>query len=174
MSVRVPAPKLPHVTLPTIRNLPTIPNVGCAGGDGTTYIGKQFGGLPDIATVLHIKALKKAMEEQIYALVQGELPVITRAPIYAARAAQLVEYVESLLNTLTATINNVTEEVEGSIDFANSKIAEINSAKNEILSLPESARSAAQRSLLSLYDEYIAEGNAQINRLESSIACIAA
>ena len=83
----IPQPKLPSLSLPTIRSLPTIPFVGCAGGDGTTYLGDQFGNLPDLQAALHAKALKKALVEQVYALVQGQLPDPARRAIRRASRA---------------------------------------------------------------------------------------
>lgn len=168
------AAKLPSVTLPTIRSMPSIPSVGCAGGDGTSYIGEQFGGLPDVQAALHLKALTKAINEQIYALLQGELPQPARAPVYAARAAQLAQYVVSLASTLNEVVGRVTGEATATINFINGKISEVNAAKAAIMSVPSASHSAAQRLLLSRYNTYASELNAQIARVNATVSCIGA
>jgi hypothetical protein len=174
MSAYVPPAKLPNIPLPQIRSLPHIPFVGCAGGSATTFIGEQFGDLPDMATVLHIKALKKSLEEQIYALIQGELPDALRPPVYAARAAQLVAEVLEIVATLNTIIGGVIGEAEAAISFVNGKIGEMNAARAAIMNIPPTARTAAQRLMLGRYNEVATELNGQISRLQSTITCIAA
>jgi hypothetical protein len=169
----VPAPKLPHFPLPNVRGLPSIPHVGCAGGNGASYVGEQFGNLPDLHAALAMKKLKKALEEQIYALIQGQLPDATRPPVYAARAAQLVNEVAELVQTLNETIAIVTAEANASINFVNEKISDINAAKSAVLTIPAGARSAVQRLALQRYNEYLGELNSQVGRLQATIACIA-
>jgi hypothetical protein len=174
MSVHIPAAKLPDLPLPTIRPLPSIPGVGCAGGHATTLIGEQFGDLPDIATVLHIKALKKAMDEQIYALIQGELPDSLRPDVYAARAAELAAYVIEIVNTINTIIGGIVAEAEAAIAAVHEKIAEMESALAVIESVPSYARTALQQLMFGRYNEYVAELNGQAARLQSTIACVAA
>jgi hypothetical protein len=169
----LPTPKLPIGNLPTVRVPVDIPSVGCPGSAGTSYVGQQFGNLPDLHTALHLKALKKAMEEQIYALIQGELPVLARAPIYAARAAQLVSYVAALVSTLNSVVDGVTGEVNAATGFINNKVAELNGLAAGIEGVPASARTAAQRLALTRYEEYVGELNAQSTRLQSTMACLA-
>src|SRR4051794_31476092 len=91
------AAKPPNLNVPTIAGLPTIPHVGCTGGDATAYFGGQFGGLPDLQALSHIRVIKKALEEQIYALLKGELPFATRPPIYDARMVQLTNEVAEIV-----------------------------------------------------------------------------
>jgi hypothetical protein len=170
----LPEPKPPISALPVIRVPVDIPSVGCPGAHGTSFIGEQFGNLPDIQSALHIKALKKAMEEQIYALIQGELPVLARAPIYAARAAQLIDYVASLVATLETVVNAVTAEVNAATAFINQKTAELNGAIAELESVPESARTATQRLALQRRQEYLGELDAQASRLATTLSCLAA
>lgn len=174
MTVQVPQPKLPHVALPNIRSIPTIPFVGCAGATGTTYIGKQFGNVPDVGAALAIKALKKALEEQIYALVQGQLNDIARPPVYAARAAQLVNQVAEVVATLNTVVADVTAEATAAIAIVNAKAAELSSAMALIEGTPAGARSAVQNLLLERYARYTGELDAQAGRLQSTIECIAA
>lgn len=173
MSVTLPPARLPHLPLPNIHSLPSIPSVGCAGGNATTYLGEQFGDLPDLNAIAHIKALKKAMDEQIYALIQGELPDAARPAVYAARAAQLVNYVASLVSLLNTLTGSVVAEAQASISFCNAKIAEINQAQSALQNLPESARTSVQRLMLARYNEYASELNGQIARLNSTIDCVA-
>jgi len=170
----VPEPRLPHITLPNIRAIPTIPHVGCAGATGTTYVGAQFGNVPDIGAALAIKALKKSLEEQIYALIQGELPQPARAPIYAVRAAQLADEVAEVVATLNGLIAGVTAEANAAIDFVNGQIAGVNQAKNALEEIPEGARDVVQRLMIERYTRYAGELAAQAARLESTIECIAA
>lgn len=172
--MNVPLPKLPHVTLPTIRGIPTIPHVGCAGATGTTYVGEQFGNVPDVGAVLAIKALKKAILEQIYALIQGELPDATRPPVYAARAAQLTNEIAEIVATLNEAIAAVTSEANAAITAVNAKSAEMNAAKAELESITPGARSAVQRLMIQRYTRYAGELDAQAGRLQSTIECIAA
>jgi hypothetical protein len=173
MSITLPPARLPHLPLPNIHALPTIPSVGCAGGNGATYIGEQFGDLPDLNAISHIKALKKSMDEQIYALIKGELPDAARPAVYAARAAQLVSQVASLVSLLNTLTTSVTAEAQASISFCNAKIAEMNQAKSALQNIPESARTNVQRLMLTRYNEYASELNGQIARLNSTIDCVA-
>lgn len=174
MPVQVPTPKLPHVALPAIRSIPTIPFVGCAGGQGTSYIGEQFGNVPDIGAVLAIKALKKSLEEQIYALLKGQLPDVPRAAAYAARMAQLIDQVAEIVTTLNTVIGSVMAEATAAIAIVNAKAAEMNSAIALIEGTPAGARSAVQNLLMQRYARYAGELDAQAGRLQSTIECIAA
>jgi len=122
--------------------------------------------------VLHLKSATKWMTEQIYALLQGELPFATRPPVYAARAAQLVDQLAEMTTTLTDTIDSIVGEAMAAISGVNSKVAELNSAKNEVLAIPEVARSAVQRAALDEFNACITELNAQKGRLQTSITCV--
>jgi len=172
MSLQIPQARLPHLQLPAIGDLPHLPHIGCAGADANSYVGKQFGNLPDLHAVLHLKSATKWMTEQIYALVQGELPFATRPPIYAARAAQLVDELAEMASTLTDTIDSIVGEATSAIAGVNTKIGELNTAKNEILAMPESMRSAVQRAAIDEFDACIAELDAQAGRLQTSITCV--
>src|SRR5436190_15367913 len=161
MPTTIPQARLPHLPLPAINNLPHIPQIGCGGGDANCYVGKQFGNLPDLHAILHLKAAQKWMQEQIYALVEGEAPQPARSPIYAARAADLVDQLADMTTTLTDAITSVVQEATAAIDGVNGKIAELNSVKNEVLSIPEQARSALQRAALDEVNACIGELNQQ-------------
>jgi len=172
MALQIPQTKLPHLALPAIRNIPTVPHVGCAGADGTSYVGKQFGNLPDLHAVLHLKTLKKALDEQVYALIEGELPFVTRPPIYAARAAQLTNEIAELVDATTSIVNTVTSNINDAIGYVNQQVAAVNAAKNLIAGVPEGARSAVQKLMFDRYGRYAQELNAQKTRLQSSLTCI--
>ena len=168
----IPQPKLPHLSLPAIGNLPSLPHIGCAGGDANSYLGKQFGNLPDLQTVLHLKAAKKFVEEQIYALFKGQLPDLTRPPVYAARQAQLAGELADMVAELNDAITRVVSEATAALDFVNGKINQLNSAKNDFLAVPEQSRSALQRAALEEFDACVGELNQQVTRLQSSITCV--
>lgn len=165
----IPGPKLPTLTLPSIRSIPTIPFVGSAAASGTTYIGEQFGNVPDLNVVLHIKTVKKALLEQIYALIEVELPDPVRPIPYAARAAQLTNELAEVAAFLAEIVAGITAEVNAAIDFANERIGEVNQAKSEIESTAAGARSPLQQLMLQRYDRYEGELAAQVGRLQSTL-----
>lgn len=169
----IPEAKLPPLTLPTIDGLPTIPHVGCAGGDGTSYLGKKFGNAPDLHRLLHLKALQKVLGEQMYALLKGELTDIPRAAAYAARLATLTSEVADMVSAITETINDLTANINDAISYVDQQVAAVNSAKNMIEGVPDAARSAVQRLMFENYGRYVQELNAQKTRLQSAITCIA-
>ena len=172
MPLQIPQAKLPNLTLPAIGNLPHLPHIGCAGADANSYVGKQFGNLPDLHAVAHLKSATKWMSEQIYALFKGQLPFATRPPVYQARMAQLTDELAEMSTALTDAINGVVSEATAAIGGVNTKINELNSVKNEILALPEGARSALQRAALDEFNACIGELNAQKTRLQTSITCV--
>jgi methyl-accepting chemotaxis protein len=171
--MNLPGAKLPHVTLPTIRSIPTIPHVGCAGAQATTYVGQQHGNAPDIGAVRAMKALKKSLDEQIYALFQGMLPDGARPPVYQARALQLVNEVAEVVTTINQVIAEVTEETSAAITATNAKIGEMNAAKSALENIPEGARSKVQQLMAQRYARYAGELTAQAGRLQSTIDCVA-
>jgi hypothetical protein len=87
----IPAAKLPQFALPAIRIPVHIPHVGCPGSDGRSYIGEQFGSLPDLYDALHTKHLRKVINDQIYALLKGQLPTIFRKVLYLQKAQTAVQ-----------------------------------------------------------------------------------
>jgi hypothetical protein len=170
----VPQPKWPHITAPTIRGVAAIPHVGSAGASATTFIGAQFGNLPDLGALLAAKALKKALLEQIYALFKGQLPDATRPPVYLARQLQLTDEVAEVSATINNLVAGVTAEAEAAIDAINEKAAEMNAAKTAIEAIPVGARNAVQRLMLTRYERYASELDAQAGRLNAAIASFAA
>lgn len=169
----IPDAKLPNLNLPAIRNLPTIPHVGCSPGDGNSYVGQQFGNAPDLNSILHIRTLTKSLTEQIYALIQGELPDPARPVPYAARAAQLANEITELATAANAIVDEVTGAVNDSISFINDQTAVLNAAKNLLLAVPAGARSAVQTLMIDRYGRYAQELNAQKTRLQSTVNCLA-
>jgi hypothetical protein len=173
MSNSLPQPKLPNWTLPNVRNVPTIPNVGCVSGDATTVVGAQMGNFPDIQALPHVKALNKVITEQIGTLLEGKLPDAPRAVVFEARRARLVTELTQIVNLATQTANQIQADVNATINACNEKINDINAAKNEISQLPETVRSAVQTKALERYDEYATEVTGQIGRLQASLGCLA-
>lgn len=172
MSYQLPTIKSPSWNVPTVRNLPTIPTVGCVSGNATTQIGEQFGNFPDIQALPHVKALNKLITEQIGTLLEGKLPDVPRAALYEIRKARLITELANIVNTATQIAGQIQAEVNAVISALNEKINEINEAKDLLLQIPENARSAIQNKTIERYNEYIEEVNAQIGRLQTSLGCL--
>ena len=169
----IPQPKLPNLTLPTIRVPLHIPSIGCPGADATSYLGEQFGNLPDIQDALHIKHVRKVINDQIYALLKGKLPTILRKVLYATKAIELTSYVASIVSMLNEVIGRVIAEYNATINFINAKKAELNNAIAAIESIPASALTATNQLAIQRYNEYLGELDNQVSRLQTSISCIA-
>ena len=172
MTLQIPSPKTIHITSPSVRLPFQIPFIGCTGGSAKTFVGEQLGNIPDTQTLLHIKNLKKSLEEQIYALIKGQLPDIARPPVYAARAAQLVTEVASLVAALNSVISSAIAEINAAISFVNQKKTELENSLNEILAIPSEQLRASQELMQQRYQEYLGELNAQIGRLQSTLGCL--
>lgn len=168
----IPMPKLPHLPLPVIRSLPSIPGVGRPGAETTLLIGKQFGNLPDLEAILGIKHLRKLIDEHIYAYIQGKLPDVTRPPVYDARAILLANYVTEIVAKLNEVIGGFIADVTEAINSVTGKLDLMSGQRSDILALPEPARSKAERLLLSRLNQYIAEGNGQLSRLNAALSSI--
>lgn len=168
----LPAAKLPSWNVPTIRNLPTIPNVGCVSGNGTTLIGEQFGNFPDVQALPHIKALNKVITEQIGTLVEGKLGQIPRAIVYEIRQARLASELAEIVATAATVAGQIQGEINGAIAAANAKIGDLNASKNLILQTPANVRTAVQNKALGRLNEYIGEVNEQVGRLQTALGCL--
>ena len=168
----LPAAKVPSWNVPQIRSLPTIPNVGCVSGNGTTLVGEQFGNFPDIQALPHIKALNKVITEQIGTLLEGKLGDVPRAIAYEIRRARLVTELQQIVSMATTIASQVQGEINGAIAGCNAKIADLNASKAAILQTPENMRTAIQQKTLSRLNEYIGELNEQVGRLETSLGCL--
>ena len=173
MMSAIPPAKPPHLPLPNIRGVPSIPNVGSAGANACALLGEQFASLPDLNAALHIKARKKQLEEMIQTLIEGYVPAAARQPVWATRVTTYTNYISELVTTLNAVIGAVTAEANASKVFINGKISEVNALKNQILAVPEGGRSRAQQLALTRYNEYVNELNAQVTRLNTVISSIA-
>ena len=171
-SLQIPPPKLPSYGLPSIHLPIHIPFVGCAAGDGKTYVGKHFGNRPDFASMLHIKAIKKAMDEQVYALIEGQLPDFTRPPVYLARAIQIIAEVVEQIAKLNEIIGEALEEISAAVDFINQKKGELESNLNYLLSIPTEVQTEVQAVMVENYQFYLGDLNAQVGRLQSTIGCL--
>jgi hypothetical protein len=169
----IPEAKLPSLPLPAIRSLPTIPHVGAAPGDASSLVGEQFGNLPDLNSILHIKALRKSLEEIIYTLLKGQLPFATRPPVYATREAQLIAEVAELVSAMNTIVGQVTTSVNAAIGYANQQLTAVNQAKAAIDSVPAAARGPVQKLMRDRYNRYATELNAQIARHQQTLAALA-
>lgn len=165
----IPAAMPGLTTLPEIRLPVHIPKVGCPGADSTSYIGGQFGNNPDLHDALHLKHLKKVTNDQIYALIEGELPTILRAAIYAAKAAELIQDVVDFLATLNEVIGTAMAEYQEAAAYVTLVTGQVNTA---LAGLPVSGLTATQRLAQQRYGEYMGELNAQAARLQTSISCL--
>jgi hypothetical protein len=166
------APKLPPVTLPEIRNLPTIPLIGCAGGDAHSYFGNQFGGLPDLESILHMKARIRYFQEQVEMMIEGYVPAIPRQVVWAIRVEQYLEAIANLTAAITASITAITDYVNASLGFINDKINELNDLKAALESVPEGLRSKVQQKMIERYNKYLGRLATQATRLQSTLECI--
>jgi hypothetical protein len=168
----IPAPKPVRVASPQVRLPADIPFVGCVSGSAKTFVGEQLGNIPDATKILQIRAIKKALEEQIYALIQGQLPDPVRPPVYAARAAQLTSQVAGIVSALTQTIAQASAEVNAAINFVNQQKTAIQNSLNELAAVPSEQLTASQRLMMQRYNEYLGELNSQIGRLQSTLGCL--
>lgn len=172
MTFQLPQVKTPSWNIPDVRNLPTIPTIGCVSGNATTQIGEQMGNFPDIQALPHIKALNKIITEQIGTLLEGKLPDVPRSVLYEVRKARLITELADIISKGAQLAGQIQAEINGAIAAANEKINDLNAAKDALLQIPENARSVIQDKMISRYNEYIGEINAQIGRLQQSLGCL--
>lgn len=163
---------LPELQLPTIRLPIHIPQVGCPGADARSYIGEQFGSLPDLYDALHIKHLRKVVNDQIYALIKGKLPTVLRAVQYAIKAVELINYVIEILQVLNQVIAQCIAEYNATIAFINQKKVELQDEITALEAIPANARLAVHELAIQRKNEYLGELDQQIGRLQTSISCI--
>lgn len=168
----LPTPKLPSLNLPQVRGLPSIPGVGCAGGDANAFFGEQFGGLPDLQSVLHLKSLKKHYEEMIATLVEGYPPSVVRQVAWAARVAEYTNHVAELLGKLNALVGGMNAEINANIQAVNLAKDEVQGMLDGILQVPAERRSAVQRLMSQRYQQYLGELDAQAARLQATLTCL--
>jgi hypothetical protein len=171
-SFSIPLPKLPDLGLPTIRLAVHLPRIGCPGADATSLVGEQFGNLPDLYDALHIKHLKKIINDQIYALIKGQLPTIFRKIFYIEKVVDLIEHVAELVAVFNQVIGQALAEYNATIAFINQKKGELNSAISAINGIPASAQTATHELALERYQEYLGELDQQVLRLNTSISCL--
>lgn len=169
---QLPLPKLPHLQLPEIRMPIHIPFLGCAVGDGKSYMGEQFGNMPDLEEIFGIKTLKKAMDEQVYALIQGQLPDTTRPPIYGARAAEIIEEIVEQVQAMNEMIGDVLEEVEAVVTFIAEKQAELQGHLNYLQGIPTDVMTEVQTVMMAHYEVCFGELDDQVTRMQSTLGCL--
>lgn len=169
---QIPMPKIPSYGLPSIQLPAHIPFVGCAAGDGKTYIGRQFGNKPDFESMLGIRSLKKTLEEQVYALIQGQLPDPTRPPVYLARAIEIIAEVVEQVAKLNEIIGEVLEELNAVVEFINLKKAELETQMSFLMGIPDDVLTEVQSMMIENYEFYLGDLDDQIGRLESTVGCL--
>jgi len=170
--VNIPEAKIVQRTHATIRLPIHIPRVGCPGADARSYIGEQFGNLPDLKDALHIKHLKKILNDHIYSLLKGKLPTILRAPLYDAKALDLIQHVAELVSVFNQVVGQAIAEYNATVGFINQKKGELNQALAEIAAIPAQSQTAVNRLAHQRYNEYLGELDQQITRLQTSITCL--
>jgi hypothetical protein len=77
-----------------------------------------------------------------------------------------------MADALNDAISRVVGEATAAINGVNANIGELTAAKNAVLAIPESGRSAVQRAAIDEFNSCIAELNAQAGRLQTSITCV--
>lgn len=167
-----PPPKLPHVNLPQIRALPHLPQVGCVAGTAGHYSDTTFGGLPDLQALQHVKSLKKSLEEQLFALLKGQLPDLPRKIAYAERYARLGQELAALVAAFNEILGEAQSETQAAIQYVNQQISDLNAAQADILRTPAAVRTKLERLKLQRYQEYTGELNAQLGRLNQTLGCL--
>ncbi len=170
----LPLPQLPHLNLPQVRPLPSIPGVGCAGGDPTAIFGDQYGGLPDLQSVLHLKILKKHYEEMIETLVEGYLNEIPRQAVWAARVAEYTSHIAELVGKFNELVGAMNAAVNANIQAINQTKDELQGMLDGIMAVPEARRNAVQQLMAQRYTEYLGELDAQASRLQDTLTCLSA
>lgn len=170
--MNLPQPKIPQINLPEIRLPIHLPRIGCPGGDGRSYIGEQFGNLPDLVDAFHAKHLRKIINDQIYALLKGQLPTIIRRGLYFQKALELIEDVVAIVEVLNQVIGQAIAEYNATIGFIEQKKTELNQTISIIEGIPAATRTAVQTETIKTYNRYIGELDAQITRLQTSIICM--
>lgn len=146
---------------------PVIPHVGRVEASSKLLVGKQRTLLPNQSSLTQIRALKKALEEQIYALVKGQLPDAARPPVYAARAAQLANEVGQLVSALNSIITQIQAEAAQARAAADAAKHDLQSALSELKTIPPMQRTAAQKLMIERKNEYLNELMAQIENAHS-------
>jgi hypothetical protein len=168
----LPKIKLPNVRTPRIKGIPSLPKVGCAGGNPNAYFGNQYGNLPDVAALLHLRHLKKVIEDHIGTLIDGYLPTLLRKPKYVVRVLRLTREVQQVARQIVTLVSAAQSEYGAQLNYVNRQIAEVNGAARELAALPASARSEVQTHLLNRYNEYAADLNAQAGRIQQALGCL--
>ena len=171
--VNIPPAKVPDIGLPMIRLPIAIPRVGCPGADARSYVGEQFGSLPDLYDALHGKHLRKLLNDHIYSLLKGQLPTILRKPFYLAKALDLIDHVAEVVAMMNQVIGQAVAEYNATIAFINQKKSELNGKLAAVNAIPVNVQTAVNKLQKQRYQEYLGELDFQITKLQISINCIA-
>lgn len=170
--VNIPEAKVIQRQQPEIRLPVHLPRIGCPGADARSFVGEQFGNLPDLYDALHIKHLKKIINDQIYALLKGQLPTAIRKGLYFEKALDLIQHIAELIAVFNQVIGQAIAEYNATIAFINQKKGELNQYINEINAIPAQSQTAVNRLAITRYNEYLGELDKQVTRLQTSISCL--
>jgi hypothetical protein len=168
-----PVPKLPHIQLPAIRPLPSIPFVNCIPATPEKLTGKQMGAQPDLSALAHIRSLKKNITEKLIILLEGKLPDLPRSIAYEANRVRLVAELAEIIQRGTQIAQQLTEDANGNIAEINDRIEILNEGVAAYTDIAEGARTTIQQKTIDRFGEYIDELNQQKGRWQSVLSCIA-
>jgi hypothetical protein len=168
---------LPSVTTiqpPFITPNIVVPFIGCFPGDGNSYVGKKFANRPDILRLNHLKQKKRELEEEIITQTIGKLDNPMRSAGFTTEIARITADIAEIVDAITETVGAITEEINAGIAFVNQRKSELEQERNELLAIPADVRSKLEQHMLTRYDEYFGELEAQADRLQSIIGCLGA
>jgi hypothetical protein len=168
----IPTAKVVSRLHATIRLPVHIPKIGCPGADSRSYVGEQFGNLPDIADALHLKHAIKVTNDAIYTLLKGQLPTPIRKVLYNKKALDLIKDVADFIETMNEVIGVAINEYNATIAFINQKQGELNGLITGLDAIPTNAQNAVNRLARQRYQEYLGELDQQVARLQTSILCL--
>jgi hypothetical protein len=165
--------------VPTIQgefNAPSInvPFIGCFSGDGQTYIGRNFGNRPDILRLNHLRQKVKEYEQRIITMTIGQLDNPPRAEGFAEEIVRITADIATMVNAITETVAEVTEELQAGINFVNARMGELDQLRTGLQSIPEELRTRTEAKLIERYNQYFGELESQASRLETAMNCLGA
>ncbi|HEX8565415.1 MAG TPA: hypothetical protein VF648_07060 [Pyrinomonadaceae bacterium] len=169
-----PELKLPHLQLPQIRPLPSIPFVGCIPATPETLVGRQMGKQPDLSALAHIRALKKNIIEKLIILLEGQLPDFPRKIAYETNRVRLVAELAEIVAEGVAIAARLAADAQENIEEINNQIDILNEGISAYQEIGEAVRTRIQQKTIDRFGEYINELEQQKGRWESVMSCITA
>lgn len=167
-------PRVPTIQLPfSVPNI-SVPFIGCFSGDGKIYHKRKHGNRPDLLKLNHIKQFKKDLLDKIQTLIKGKLDNPARSVAFDAEIVRLTQEITDALDAFNETVSEITQEIQRDIATINNKVGELNSLRDELLTIPAEARSKVDQHMIERYNQYFGELDAQATRLQSTLACLGA